>query len=97
MQKTQPGKGKPRMPCNGPPPVECTIPDIKYLGDWLDHNGQCSFCENTRHKKAGCRTWARSQKLAAEHLQRTAANLPWPLTPEELKHLLDADQSKSTN
>jgi len=96
MQRTKPSKPGTRMACNGPPPSTCTDPRIKYYGDWLDSQDLCSFCEKSGHVKSDCLTYHNTAKLTAEYSRRKAAGLPWPLTTEELKALLQEESTNST-
>ena len=95
MQRTKPAKPGSRMACNGPPPATCTDPKIKYYGDWLDSQDLCSFCEKPGHVKTNCVVHQNTAKLTVEYSRRKATGLPWPLTPEELKKVLNEESTNS--
>jgi hypothetical protein len=56
-QNTKPADGSARIPCNDPPPPECTEPKCVYYGDWLDFQKICSYCLSKDHLKVNCKTY----------------------------------------
>jgi hypothetical protein len=68
-----------KMNCRDPPPQECTpIPNCKYMGDWLDATGLCSYCALPGHIKTQCPVYAKALSKYAEYeaARQTNAGAP---------------------
>jgi hypothetical protein len=63
-----------KMNCRDPPPPECDMPSCKYMGDWLDAQGKCSYCALPGHIKPQCPVYAKALSKFAEYEAARQAN-----------------------
>jgi hypothetical protein len=68
----RPGKTLPRVFLREPVPAECTNAKCEYLGDWLDYQGLCTYCQSKDHNRQACSALAIATKNFLEEQERRA-------------------------